>query len=235
MNYCMQFRQSLQPAILLRRYKRFLADVELPDGTSTTVHCPNSGSMLGCIAPGLPVMISESGNPKRKYAHTLEMIKVGAVWVGINTSLTNKLVKEAIEARKISEIGRVESIRAEVVVSKKSRLDFLLEKKGKPLYMEVKNCTLAEKGVAMFPDAVTARGARHLEELQRLREHGHDAAVLFCVQRMDADFFAPAYHIDPLYAARLQESAQKGVKILAYQADVRPEKIEIVRRLPVLA
>jgi len=229
----MQFKQDLKSGILIRRYKRFLADVELLDGSTLTVHCPNTGSMLGCSEPGSPVMVSHSDNPGRKYPHTLEMVRAGSAWVGVNTSLTNKLVREALEKREVKEFGRLDSIVQEVKTSAHTRLDFVMEREGARIYMEVKNCSLAENRVAMFPDAVTARGTKHLHELAALKEQGHKAAVFFCVQRSDADCFMPAHHIDPVYAKTLANVMSKGVMILAYQADVSPREIKIARKLPV--
>ena len=229
----MQFKQKLQPGILIKRYKRFLADIELADKSVLTVHCPNSGSMQGCSQPGSPVMISRSDNPGRKYPHTLEMVQVGSVWVGVNTFLTNKLVREALEKKVVIEFGSLESITQEVKTSANTRLDFLLEREGKKIYMEVKNCSLSENRVAMFPDAVTVRGTKHLHELAALKQQGHKAAVFFCVQRGDADFFMPAAHIDPLYAETLIKVKAEGVKVFAYQAEVNPSEITIARKLPV--
>ena len=229
----MQFKQDLQPGILIKRYKRFLADIELTDKKVITVHCPNSGSMLGCSEPGSPVMISRSANPGRKYPHTLEMVRVGSVWVGVNTSLTNKLVREALEKKVVKEFGTLDSITQEVKTSANTRLDFLLERKGIRIYMEVKNCSLSENRAAMFPDAVTLRGTKHLHELATLKQLGHVAAVFFCVQRGDVDYFIPAAHIDPVYAETLVKVAAEGVKVLAYQADVNPGEVTIVRKLPV--
>ena len=229
----MQFKQELQPGVLLKRYKRFLADIELEDGRSITVHCPNTGSMLGCSEPGSPVMISRSDNPGRKYPHTLEMVQTGSVWVGVNTALTNKLVREALENEVVKEFGRLDTIVQEVKTSAHSRLDFLLERGGTRIYMEVKNCSLAESRAAMFPDAVTARGTKHLHELAALKKQGHKAAVFFCVQRQDADYFMPAHHIDPVYTETLVNVASEGVMVLAYQADVSPRGIAIARKLPV--
>jgi len=227
----MLFNQPLKPARLLRRYKRFLADVELQDGEFITVHCPNTGSMLGCSTPGAPVMISRSDNPKRKYPHTLEMVEVDGSWVGINTSLTNNLVREALEGGLFPELGRFEEIKAEVKTGQ-SRLDFLL-KSGKELtYLEVKNCTLAQEGVARFPDAVTDRGARHLRELLSLHQQGHRAAIIFCIQLDNVTHFAPANKIDPLYAEILAEVTAKGVLALACQAEVSPSGIVVNKRLP---
>ncbi len=229
----MQFNQKLNPGILLRRYKRFLADVELADKKVITVHCPNSGSMLGYSDPGSPVMISRSDNPGRKYPHTLEMVLTGSTWVGVNTSLTNKLVREALEKKVVHEFGPLDSIGQEVKTSAKTRLDFVLEKHDEKIFMEVKNCSLAENGAAMFPDAVTVRGTKHLHELAALKKQGHRAAVFFCVQRGDADYFKPAAHIDPVYAETLARVASEGVMILAYLADVCPAGITITRKLPV--
>ncbi|MGW8160782.1 MAG: DNA/RNA nuclease SfsA [Desulfobulbales bacterium] len=229
----MQFNQQLLPGILIRRYKRFLADVRLDDEQVITAHCPNSGAMLGCSAPGSPVLLSTSSNPRRKYSHTLEMVQAGKVWVGVNTALTNHLVREALENGDIHELGPLDTIRPEIKTSDNTRLDFLLEQRGRKIFLEVKNCSLAENGVAMFPDAVTARGTKHLQELAALRQQGHMAAVLFCVQRGDADTFKPAVHIDPLYAETLARVVAAGVMALAYQADVTPSGIAVARPLPV--
>ncbi|MFC1837683.1 DNA/RNA nuclease SfsA [Thermodesulfobacteriota bacterium] len=229
----MLFTQKLTPGTLVRRYKRFLADIELADKKVITVHCPNSGSMLGCSEPGSPVLISRSDNPGRKYAHTLEMVQAGSTWVGVNTSLTNKIVQEAIEKNGVKEFGRPDSITREVKTSAHTRLDFVLEQEGAKIYLEVKNCSLAENRLAMFPDAVTVRGTKHLHELAALKKQGHGAAVFFCVQRGDADQFSPAAHIDPVYAETLAKVAAAGVMVLAYQADVNPAGITITRKLPV--
>jgi len=229
----MQFGQTLQAGRLIVRYKRFLADVEMDDGRLLTVHCPNSGSMSGCKEPGSPVLISLADNPKRKYAHTLEMVRVGTTWVGINTARTNGLVAEAIQAGVVAELAGIETIWPEVKVSEKSRLDFLLTCGEEKIYVEVKNCSLALGRAAMFPDAVTTRGAKHLAELLTLRQTGCRAVVFFCVQREDVDYFSPAEHIDPGYAKALREVAAQGVEVLAYGASLSPEAITVVRPLPV--
>jgi len=222
-----------QFGLLLRRYKRFLADIILCNGEILTVHCPNSGSMRGCSDPGSPVMISKSDNPKRKYAWTLEMAQKNGIWIGVNTSLTNKLVHEALADGVITDFGHVLTIRPEVKVSEHSRLDFQLETEAGRVYLEVKNCSLAENNVALFPDAVTARGTKHLLELDRLKQEGFGSAVLFCVQRSDADCFAPAASIDPMYAQTLADVRERGVQVLVYRADVGPEEIRISTPLPV--
>lgn len=225
--------QDLQAATLIRRYKRFLVDVARPDGSLLTVHCPNTGSMRGCLAPGNRVLLSVSGKAGRKYAHTLEMIEVDGVWVGVNTMRTNHLVREALEAGLVAEVGRVDQIQAEVTVSSRSRLDFLVVKGGEKIYLEVKNCTLVEGDAALFPDAVTARGTKHLHELVELVEQGARAMIFFCIQRGDGRFFAPADHIDPLYGQTLRAVVTRGVEVVAYQARVGPGEIIVRQRLPV--
>ncbi|MBU1639867.1 MAG: DNA/RNA nuclease SfsA [Proteobacteria bacterium] len=226
--------QDLQAATFIKRYKRFLVDVERADGSVLTVHCPNTGSMRGCLTPGNKVMISCAENPKRKYPHTLEMIEVDGYWVGINTMRTNHLVREALEAGIVVELGRVDRIQAEVKVSKQSRLDFLVVKGNENIYLEVKNCTLVEDaGAAMFPDAVTARGTKHLLELADLVEQGARAMIFFCVQRQDGNFFAPADHIDSLYGKTLRAVVARGVEIVAYEAQVGLKEITIKNGLQV--
>jgi len=161
------------------------------------------------------------------------MVKEGDCWIGINTSLTNHLVEEGLRNGIIDDFGTIETIQREVTVSSASRLDFLIQGSEGKTFIEVKNCSLAEDGVALFPDAVTKRGTKHLHELNRLRREGLNAAVLFCVQRSDAHRFRPAVLIDPEYAATLYEVSAKGVKVLAYQADVSPERISIARKIDV--
>lgn len=222
-----------QQGTLIQRYKRFLADIRLTDDKILTVHCPNSGSMRGCSAPGSQVIISRSANPKRKYPWTLEIVRDRETWIGVNTGLTNKIVREALENGTIRDFGKIISIRQEVKISTKSRLDFLIETTEGDVYLEVKNCSLAHENTALFPDAVTARGTKHMEELINLAGNGKRAAVLFCVQRGDARRFTPAAEIDPVYTDALCRAAAHGVKVLAYQADVRPESVTITHPLPV--
>lgn len=229
----MQIPEPRQRGYLVKRYKRFLADIRLSDDTIITVHCPNTGSMKGCSTPGSEVVISKSANMQRKYAWTLEMVKDNKCWIGVNTSLTNKLVQEGLENGIIDDFGQIDFIQREVKVSSVSRLDFLIQANGKKCYIEVKNCSLAENGIAFFPDAVTSRGTRHLHELDRLRSSEVDTAVLFCVQRADARSFMPAKLIDPEYTETLVKIYENGVKVLAYQADVNPGSVTITKKIPV--
>ncbi len=228
----MKFEQKLQPAIFLRRYKRFLVDVILPDARQITVYCPNTGRMTTCLREGCDVLLSLSDNPKRKYEYTLELTRPGSCWVGVNTGRTNALVLEALRKGQIQELNFTK-IQAEIKVSAKSRLDFLLHNDDDMTYVEVKNCTLAQDGMAMFPDAVTVRGAKHIRELMHLREAGHGAVIFFCVQRADANCFVPADHVDSAYGKVLRQAVLEGVLALAYQADVRPDGIDIVKQLPI--
>lgn len=221
-----------QQGVLLKRYKRFLADIQLENEEFLTVHCPNSGSMKGCCEPGSPVIISRSENPKRKYAWSLEQVQNDGVWIGVNTGMTNRIVHEGLANGVIDDFGPISSIRPEVKVSAKSRLDFLIETDRGPAYLEVKNCSLAQDNVALFPDAVTARGTKHLEELLTLKADGITAAVLFCIQRNDAHSFMPAQTIDPLYAETLHKVHAQGVMVLAYQAEVLPESVTLTRKIP---
>jgi sugar fermentation stimulation protein A len=219
---------------LLRRYKRFLADVELPDGTEVTVHCPNSGSMRGCADPGSPVVLSRSSNISRKYPHTWELVHAAGCWVGINTALPNHLVREGIELGIVTELQGYGRIRQEVNYgSERSRIDLLLEEPGL-CYVEVKNVTLVEDGMARFPDAPTIRGQKHLRELMAMVADGARAVNFFVVQHANATAVAPADTIDPAYGKMLRQAAMAGVELLAYQATVTPTEIVLCRPLPIV-
>ncbi len=229
----MLFPHPLEPATLVRRYKRFLADVVLADGQTITVHCPNSGSMKSCSEPGSPVLLSTSDNPSRRYRHTLEMVGSDGVWVGINTARTNAIVAEALVNGQISELQPFTRLDREVKTALDCRLDLRITNDDRHTYIEVKNCTYVEAGCALFPDAVTARGTKHLNELARLTAAGHHGVIFFLVQRLDADRFAPAAHIDQRYAETLAAVSRMGVQILVYQAAAQPDGISIVGSLPV--
>ncbi len=228
----MQLPLIRQKGLLVKRYKRFLADIELADGSTLTVHCPNSGSMRGCSTPGSPVILSKSDNLKRKYAWTLEMVQDNSIWIGVNTGMTNRIVREALENGTIDDFGSIISVQPEVKVSDKSRLDFLVQTESGPVYIEVKNCSLVQDNIAMFPDAVTVRGTKHLRELERLCTDEVRTAVLFCVQRADGKCFRPAYEIDPTYADTLRAVQAKGVYVLAYRAQVQPDSVTITGKIP---
>ena len=221
-------------ATLVRRYKRFLADVLLDDGSEVTVHCPNSGSMKGCAAPGSRVYISRSPNLKRKYPFTWELVQADGYWAGINTGLPNRLVREAIEDGTVAELQGYATIRPEVPYGEHSRIDLLLENPGERCFVEVKNVTLVEDGRALFPDAVTTRGQKHLQELMRVVSEGDRGVIFFTVQRGDGNSVSPADTIDPEYGRLLRMALENGVEALAYRALVTPEEIRLTERLPVL-
>jgi sugar fermentation stimulation protein A len=230
----MKMPTPLHSGTLIRRVNRFIAHVRLADGNVVNAHCPNSGSMKGCNTPGRPVRLSESDNPARKTRFTWEMVRPDRTWVGINTLRTNDLVREALENGTLKELQGYEAIRGEVKFGRHSRLDFLLEGPSGSCYVEVKNVTLLEGGTALFPDAVTERGQKHMRELIRAVKMGHRAAVVFVVQRSDARCFAPADGIDPQYGRWLRTAAKNGVEILAYKARVSARSILVTQKIPTL-
>ncbi|HSK28625.1 MAG TPA: DNA/RNA nuclease SfsA, partial [Candidatus Limnocylindria bacterium] len=201
------------------------------DGVIVTAHCTNTGSMLGCKAPGNTVYLSRSENPNRKLAYTWEMIQIQRTWVGINTLHPNRLVAEAITAGSIPELCGYEIIRREVKVSAHSRLDLCLDGKSGSCFVEVKNVTASFDGAAAFPDAVSARATKHLKELMRLKRKGHRAAVFFVVQRGDCDHFRPADEIDPEYGRWLRRAVKVGVEALPYVASVTPREILLSHKI----
>jgi sugar fermentation stimulation protein A len=235
----MRFDSPLLPARLIRRYKRFLADVEFDDGRITTVHTPNTGSMLGCQTPGSRVWLREVATPGRKYPLSWELVEVeGSTLVGLNTGLPPRLVQEAIENGLVTELQGYSRIRREVPYGReRSRIDLLLEAESAtpPCYVEVKNVTAAvEAGVALFPDAISERASKHLRELMAVVDAGHRAAIFFVVQRDDASEVRPADEIDARYGATLREAQSAGVELLAYRARVSTEEIVLERRVPVV-
>ena len=227
----MRFDPPLQEGQLQRRYKRFLADVVLTDGQEITAHCPNPGSMLGLTTPGARVWLSYTPNPKRKLPYSLEIVEetASATLVGVNTLRTNTLAREALENHTFPSLRAYHTLRREVPYGTASRIDFLLEhKEEKPIYIEVKNVTLSrQKGLAEFPDAVTARGAKHMDELYAVRKTGSRAVVLFLAQRADCTHFTIAQDIDPHYAKALYRALKVGVEILAYGCHITPEEIRM--------
>ncbi|HMY50964.1 MAG TPA: DNA/RNA nuclease SfsA [Zoogloea sp.] len=234
----MRFTKPLLEGRLIRRYQRFLADVDTPAGP-VTAHCPNTGSMLGCAAPGLRVWLSPAANPARKLAWTWELVEVpgdtAPVRVGVHTGRSNGLVREAIEAGRVPALAGYPTIRGEVKYGEGSRIDLLLSGDGRPdCYVEVKNVTAAVSGgIGYFPDAVTTRGAKHLREMAAMVAVGRRAVLVFCVQRADVAAVRPADHIDPAYGRALREALAAGVEVLALGARVSPEEIVVDRALPV--
>ena len=231
----MEITQPVAIGRFLRRYKRFLTDVELEDGEVVTVHCPNTGSMKGCLVEGARVAIRDSQDPKRKLRHTLQTIEVDGTWVNVDTGLPNALAYEALSAEALEPLLGYDKAKREVKYGTGSRIDVLLsrESDGSRAYVEVKNTTLVEDGVAKFPDAVTTRGLKHLEELAKVVEEGHRGVMLYCVSRSDAKSFAPADDIDPDYGSALRRVAKAGVELLAYATHVTPTSFEFSAALDV--
>ncbi len=235
----MRFPTPLIRGRLIKRYKRFLADVELDTGKTITATCPNTGSMKGLCDPGMMVWLSESDNPKRKYRHTWELVEtdlgIGASLVGINTNHPNRLVHEAIEASRIAPLKGYGEMKREQKYGKNSRIDILLDdpRKGRA-YVEIKNVHLMRKaGRAEFPDSVTERGAKHLFELADMVDEGHRAVMVYLVQREDATRFSLADDIDPNYRAAFDQAKERGVEAHAYRCQVTPEEILIAKKIPI--
>ena len=234
----MKFPTPLLRGRLVKRYKRFLADVLLDSGEAVTATCPNTGSMMGLATPGAVVWLSESASPTRKYPHTWEMVEAdlgqGPVLVGINTNHPNRLVSEAIAAGQITEVAGYASLRREVKYGISSRIDILLEDPAKGLaYVEIKNVHLSRRtGLAEFPDSVTERGAKHLAELSAMVAAGHRAVMLYLIQRDDAAHFALAGDIDPRYAEAFARAREAGVEAIAYACRLTPEEIVITNPVP---
>ena len=216
---------------LIKRYKRFLADIKLENGETITAHCPNSGSMKTCAEPGWKVMVSDSQNPKRKLRFTWEMVHNEKCWIGINTQYANKIVKEAIENEQIPDLTGYEKIITEKKYGQNSRIDIFLQKESELCYVEVKNVTLVEDNYYLFPDAVTERGLKHLNELEQMKKQGQRAVMFFLIQRNDAEIFKPSHKNDPKYARRLQEVYDQGLEILPFGTNVSPQEITITHKL----
>ncbi len=227
----MRLPTPLIEGTLLRRYQRFLADIRLNDGTVVTAHCPNSGSMVGCAVPGSRVLLSATTNLARKCHYTWELVRVGKIWVGINTLVANRLVAEAVQQGWLPELACYQELRREVRFGEHTRFDFLLQNGPQRCFVEVKNVTLVHDGVAYFPDAVTIRGRKHLQELSTARAKGHRAVVLFVVQRADARVVRPADHIDPEYGEALRRAVAEGVECIAYRARVTRRGVTLAQRL----
>lgn len=236
----MNFTEPLLKGTLVQRYKRFLADVTLDDGTLVTATCPNTGSMMGLTAPGSTVWLSTSDSPTRKYKHTWELVEAdlgkGPKLVGINTGHPNKLVEEAIRAGKIAPLAGFAALKREQKYGKNSRIDLLLSDPQKGLaYVEVKNVHLSRKaGLAEFPDSVTERGAKHLVELSDMVAEGHRAVMVFLIQRADVTKLSLAADVDPGYARAFEAAAKAGVEPLALRCKVSTSAITVDKAIPIV-
>ena len=232
-----EFPTTLLEGRLIKRYKRFLSDIELLNGDVITAHCPNTGSMKRCQQDGAKVWVSESNNPKRKLAYTWELVEIDEQHLAcINTGYPNKLVGEAIKNGAVSELAGYAEQKAEVKYGEKSRIDWLLTADdGRKCYVEVKNVTLLEEnGLGYFPDAVTDRGRKHLYELAKMVEEGHRAVMFFCVSHTGIDSVTPAAHIDPKYAQAFVEVIERGVEVIAYQVAIDEKSMQVSHSVPVV-
>ncbi|MEP4766604.1 MAG: DNA/RNA nuclease SfsA [Roseibium sp.] len=224
----MKFATPLIPARLIRRYKRFLADCQLEDGREVTAHCANPGSMLGLAEPGEKIWLEPNDDPKKKLKYGWRLVDhENGHFTGVDTSVPNKALRKALEARAIPEFADYQTVRAEVKYGQNSRIDFLLTQPDLPdAYVEVKSVTLSrEPGLAEFPDSVTARGTKHLRELSDIVAQGHRAIMLYLVQRTDCDRFGLAADIDPAYAAAFETAQANGVERLVYGTQISPEGV----------
>ena len=231
----MRFPQPLTRGVLVRRYKRFLADVVFDgEAEEVTVHVPNPGAMLGLDAPDSTVWLSRSDRPTRKLAWTLELVKADGAPVGVNTLTPNTLTAEALAVAAIPELAGYASVRREVRYGEASRIDFLLEHPGRPpCWLEVKNCHLRRTGsLAEFPDCRAARSEKHLRELEAMAARGDRAVQLFVIQRTDCDAFSACRDLDPSYARALDHAGAHGVEVLCYACAVGPEEVRITHRVP---
>lgn len=227
----------LEAGVLVKRYKRFFADVELSSGETITAHCPNTGPMTGVSMPGSLVQVSPSNNPKRKLAYTWELIQVTdnePTWVGINTALPNRVIKLALDQHLLPELGEYSEIKKEVPYGQnlKSRVDFRLKGKDKLIYLEVKNTTWAKGRLALFPDTVTERGQKHLRELTEIVRQGSRAVMLYFINRGDCSEFAPGDDTDPVYGQLLREAVKQGVEVLPCRFEVTPEGVQYLGLAP---
>lgn len=228
----MEFQDKLVHGTLIKRYKRFLADIKLDDGTEVVAHCTNSGSMKSCLENGAEVFLTPVSAPKRKTKFTWEMIKINGGWVGINTGNPNKLAFEAISDGSIPGLDGYIFVKREVKFGD-SRFDIFAKNETEDCFIEVKNVSMKEGKYALFPDAVTTRGQKHLKTLMEVRNKGMRAVMLYIIQRSDVEIFSPAREIDPHYSKLLKEAVAAGVEVIAIQAKVSPENIKLVKKLPI--
>lgn len=231
----MLFNPPLLSGRLIKRYKRFLADIELGSGEVITAHCANPGALLGVTTPGLPVWVSHTPDPNRKLAHTWQIVEADNTYVGVNTSLPNRLAEEAILGGKIPDLFGYAELKREVKYGQNSRIDWLLTHPDKPpCYVEVKNVHLKRGSGAEFPDSVTTRGAKHLRELEAIAATGARAVMLYIIQRNDCSHLSFAADIDPVYAATAAHALSHGVEALAYGCAVTPAGIEVEGQVEVV-
>ena len=227
----MKFKEKLLQGTLIKRYKRFFVDIKYQNET-ITAHCPNSGSMMGLLNKGNSVWFSKASNPERKLKYTLEIMNVDKKLVGINTQLTNKIVLEALNQKKIKSLVKFDRIKTEAKFSDKTRFDFLISNNKKKCFLEVKNVTLVRNNkIAEFPDAITSRGTKHLKELINAKKKGYESYILYLIQREDCKSFRIANDIDQEYKTAFNEALKNGVKMLCYDCKLSNEEIRLNNRI----
>ena len=227
----MKFKETLIAGKFIKRYKRFFVDVKIGN-EKVVAHCPNTGSMMGLLKKGKNVWISKSNNPKRKLKYTLQIIENQKSKVGINTHLTNKIVFDALKKRMIKNFKDINSIQQEIKFGENTRFDFLLTQENKKTFIEVKNVTLSrEKQIAEFPDAITSRGLKHIQELLKANKQGFEIYLLFVIQRDDCSKFKLAKDIDPEYCELLAKAVKKNLKILCYDCKFSSKGIKLNREI----
>lgn len=231
----MQLNPALQKGTLVRRYKRFLADVALSSGTVETMHCPNTGAMTGCATPGSECWFSRSDNPRRKYSGTLEVVISNSARIGVNTARANSLIREAIQKGRLAAFADATVLRSEVAIPDEAgRFDLLLESAGRHCLVEIKNVTLGQpSGLGLFPDTRSERALKHVRALTRLARAGQGAALIFCVQHTGISRVSTADEIDSEYGAAVREAHSAGVAIHAYGCSIEPAEISVTAALPV--
>ena len=223
----MKFKEKLLQGTLIKRYKRFFVDIKYQNET-ITAHCPNTGSMMGLLNKGNNVWFSETNNPKRKLKYTLEIVNIDKKLIGINTHLTNKIVLEALNQKRIKNLVKFDNIKTEAKFSDKTRFDFLISNNKEKCFLEVKNVTLLRQdNIAEFPDAITSRGTKHLKELIKAKRKGYESYMLYLIQRDDCKFFKIANDIDEEYKNTFDEALNNGVKMLCYDCKLNNEEIRI--------
>ena len=233
----MKFATPLVPARLIRRYKRFLADIRLEDGTEVTAHCANPGSMMGLADPGAKVWVELNDDPKKKLKYGWRLVDhENGHFTGVDTGVPNRALKDALIAHQVPGLPDYQLVRPEVKYSQNSRIDFLLTGNGPDTYLEVKSVTLSRQpGLAEFPDSVTARGTKHLNDLADMARAGHHAVIFYLVQRTDCDAMTLAADIDPAYAQAFARAISAGVCVLAQRCDITPQQITLGDPIPVKA
>ncbi len=228
----MKFPTTLITGKLVRRYRRFLVDVELKSGSTVTAHCPNAGTMVGCSKPGQRVLLSENNDERRRNKYTWELIRMNQTWVGVNVSIPRKIVVEAIAARSVPSLSRFTEMTMDVEYGHRRKVDIMLHGVEQNVFINVHHVAWAEQGVAKFPETPNARSRKGLLELAEVAQQGHRAVAFFVVQRGDCESLSPAHDIDPQFWRLFKDAQQKGVEVIVYRANISPQEISLGTHIP---